>query len=177
MKIKKNLAILFLAVLLAGQMASPLSVCAGEMEQRELQEVVQEVNQRNRKLDAPKDSMNRFRYNFNNNKPKLTEEDNSIMWKTYKRENVKKRISAVSACKEVKWLFRLMRSQYGTYTYYGGDARFGKAERRILKEIGTKGTISTKRYQACLHRHLGFITDWHLAIGEELPKNSCSILS
>ena len=168
MKLKKNLTKCALVLLLAGQITTPLNTYAGEQEQHELYEIIQETNQKNSNLDAPRNSMDQFRYNFKNNKSKLTQNDTSIMWKDYSRKNIKKNISAVIARKETKWLFRLLRSQYGLYTYYGSDAKFIKAKKKILKEIGTKGNITTKKYQKILHKNLGFITDCHLAIGEEL---------
>lgn len=168
MNLKRNITKSVLVLLLAGQITMPSSTYAGENGQQELYEIIQETNQKNSNLDAPKDSMDKFRYNFKNNKPKLTSKDTSIMWKEYNRKNVKKNISAVTARKETKWLFSLLRSQYGLYTYYGSDGRFVKAKKTILKEIGKKGNITTKKYQKILHKNLGFITDAHLAIGEEL---------
>ncbi|HBA96490.1 MAG TPA: hypothetical protein DCZ23_00115 [Lachnospiraceae bacterium] len=167
-KAKKRLFILLVCALIAGQASVSFPACAGVQEKQEISEIIQEINQKNRKLDAPDISLKKFCYNFKNNKQKLNKKDISIMWKDYNRKNIKKNIPAVSARKEVKWLFRLLRSQYGLYTYYGGDAKFARAKKAVLKEIGTKGSIKTKKYQKLLHKHLDFITDSHLAIGEEL---------
>lgn len=165
---KRYVAVILAFLLFVGQIMMPFSVCAEGGGQQALQEVLQEVNARNEKLDAPRDSLEAFRYPFDNKKPKLSEQDIRLMWKDYERRKIKKRISVSSAIKEMKWLFRLFRSQYGLYTYYGGDAAFGKAYRKLARAVGTKGSISTKKYQALLHRHLGFITDSHLAVGEEI---------
>lgn len=169
-KTKKNLLLMLTALLLAGQAATPLSSYASVnvQDKQEIYEVMQEINEKNKKLDAPDASLEKFRYNFKNNKRKLDEKDSSIMWDDYNRENVKDSISANIAKKETRWLFRLLRSQYGLYKYYGGDKKFVKAKKAVLKEIGEKGTVKVKRYQKILHKHLGFITDNHLAIGEEL---------
>lgn len=164
MKLKKNLTKCALILLLAGQITTPLNAYASEQNQQELYEIIQETNQKNRNLDAPKNSMDQFRYNFKNNKSKLTQNDTSIMWKDYNRKNIKKNFPAIKARKETKWLFRLLRSQYGLYTYYGGDAKFIKAKKAVLKEIGIKGNITTKKYQKILHKNLGFITDCHLVL-------------
>lgn len=90
MKLKKNLTKCALVLLLAGQITTPLNTYAGEQEQQELYEIIQEINQKNSNLDAPRNSMNQFRYNFKNNKSKLTQNDTSIMWKDYSRKNIKK---------------------------------------------------------------------------------------
>lgn len=164
---KKNLSMILCAILLTGQALLPSPAYAGIKEQEELRAVMEEINEKNMELDAPQDSTSQYRYNFKNNRPKVTKKDNDLMWKDYDKKNVKKTLSAAAAKKEVHWLFRLLRSQYGLYTYYGGDASFEKAKDMIIKEIGTD-PITAKKYQKLLHKHLGFITDAHLAIGEEL---------
>lgn len=73
MKLKKNLTKCALVLLLAGQITTPLNTYAGEQEQQELYEIIQEINQKNSNLDAPRNSMDQFRYNFKNNKSKLTQ--------------------------------------------------------------------------------------------------------
>lgn len=167
MKRKKILIALCSAVLLAGQAAQPYSIYAGEQQKQDFYEVMQEVNEKNSHLDAPQHSLDQYRYDFKNDKPKLSEADTALMWKDYDEKNVKKTLSVSDARKETNWLFRLLRSQYGLYTYYGNDAAFGRAKAQILKELGTKGTVSTAKYQKILHKHLNFITDLHLAIGLE----------
>lgn len=165
---KKKLLILTCSVLVAGQSLLPSSVKAGVKEQEELTVVIDEINKKNEELDAPIDSIDRFCYNYKNSKPKVTKKDNSLMWEDYDRKNILPKFTVYAAKKEVHWLFRLLRSQYGLYTYYGGDAKFEKAEKLILKDVGSKGMISAKKYQKLLHKHLGFITDEHLAIGEQI---------
>ncbi len=168
MKLKRTLIVLLAGISLAGWSARPDTAHAGERQEQDFYELIQEVNEKNSRLDAPQNSLDKFCYNFKNKKPKLTLDDTSLMWKEYNEKNVKKTLTAADARRETNWLFRLLRSQYGLYTYYGGDAAFGRAKVQILKEIGTKGTISTGKYQKILHKHLDFITDLHLAIGAEL---------
>lgn len=168
LKAKKKLIIILIFTLITGQISTPFSAYAGADEKQEIYKIMQEINQKNQELDAPSGSLKKFCYNYKNDKRKLDKKDTSIMWKDYDRKNIKKRISTVSAKKEVKWLFRLLRSQYGLYTYYGGDKKFVKAKKAILKEIDKKDSIKVKKYQRLLHKHLSFITDSHLAIGEEL---------
>lgn len=174
---KKKLAMLACFVLLARQAVIPNDVKADVQKHQELYSVIKEANQKNMELDAPKGSTKQFRYNYKNNKPKVTEKDNALMWNDYDRKNIKKKLSVVQAKKEVRWLFRLLRSQYGLYTYYGGDAKFEKAKKEVFKDIGKQGLVTTKRYQKILHKRLGFITDEHLAIGEELFGASVRLFS
>ena len=110
------------AILLTGQALLPSPAHAGIKEQEELRAVMEEINEKNMELDAPQDSTNQYRYDFKNNRPKVTKKDNELMWKDYDQKNVKNNLSAAAAKKEVHWLFRLLRSQYGLYTYYVGDA-------------------------------------------------------
>lgn len=166
MRAKKKIVMLLSAILLTNVI--PSSIYADEAQQQELQKVMQEINQKNEQLNASSDSTDIFRYNFKNKKSKLTKKDNAIMWKEYKKKKVKKSLSASLAKKEVAWLFRLFRSQYGLYAYYGGDAKFEEAQKAIIKEIKKQDTIKVKKYQKLLHDHLNFINDAHLAIGEEL---------
>lgn len=142
---KKKLAMLVCLAMLLVQAAVPFSAYAGVQEQQELYTVMKEVNGKNMELDAPQDSTDNYRYDFKNNKPTVTKKDNRLMWKEYDRKNVKKRISVTQAKKEVRWLFRLLRSQYGLYTYYGGDAEFGKAKKAVLADIGTEGFVTVKK--------------------------------
>ncbi len=176
-KVKKNLITMLTALFLAGQTVTSFSAYADVQEKQEIHKVMQEINEKNKRLDAPDTPLEQFQYNFRNNKRKLDKKDNSIMWKDYNRKNVKDSISANIAKKETKWLFRLLRSQYGLYKYYGGDTKFVKAKKAVLKKINKKDTIKVERYQKLLHRHLGFITDNHLAIGEELFKTDVRLFS
>lgn len=168
MKLKRILITLLLGMLFTGQTAQPYTVHAVEQPKQDFYEILQEANEKNSALDAPQTSLDQFCYNFKNDKPKLTEKDTSLMWQEYDEKKVKKTLSASDARKETNWLFRLLRSQYGLYSYYGGDAAFGSAKTQILKEIGRKGMVSTSAYQKILHKHLSFVTDLHLAIGAEL---------
>lgn len=169
MRIRKKLAVVLLAAIMAGTTTvpfAPVEVYAGLQEQQEFENVVTDVNQKNKKINAPKGSLDRYRYDFSNKKPKMTNQDVAIV-KNYDKKKVKKSISVATAKKEVNWLFRVLRSQYGLYTYYGGDAKFEKQQKAILKRLGTKGTVTTKKYQQILHKYLGFVVDEHFYIGEQ----------
>lgn len=166
---KRKIAVILLAALMAGTTTAPLApvkVYAGLQEQQEFETVIDEINQKNKQINAPKGSLDQYRYDFTNKKPKMTNQDVSLI-QLYDRKNVKKSISVVNARKEVNWLFRVLRSQYGLYTYYGGDAKFEKQQKAILKKLGTKGTITTKKYQQILHKYLGFVVDEHFVIGDQ----------
>ena len=134
-------------------------------EEKEFDILLGEINSKKRGLNASKEALDRYRYDYSNDKPKLTKEDVSIM-KNYNKKKVKKHLPVADAKKEVSWLFRLLRSQYGLYTYYGGDAVFEKQERAIRRKLGTKGTVAVKDYEKILHEHLDFIIDNHLTIGD-----------
>lgn len=167
MKGRKKGLIMITVVMLVCQIVAPVLTYAGVEERQLLDQIMQEINQENEKLDAGAEILDQLRYDYKHGKDQLTDTDKAMMWKPYNEKKVKKNISVSEARKEVKWLFRLLRSQYGLYTYYGSDAKFGKAQKAVLKEIGTTGRITVKKYQKLVHKQLGFITDAHLSIGGE----------
>lgn len=183
MKMRRSLLMLSVTITLAAL----LTACVGGQEEsgitqegnnkqdaRSIQEdekekqfaiLLEEINSRKRGLNAGREVLDRYRYDFSNNKPKLTKKDVSIM-KNYNKKKVKKRLSVEEAKKEVSWLFRLFRSQYGLYTYYGGDKVFERQEKAIKRQLGTEGMVTVKSYEKLLYQYLNFIIDNHLTIGE-----------
>lgn len=127
--------------------------------------LLQETNAAHALIDAPRDSLDSYRYQFDNGKPLLTVEDGALL-RAYDPDVSIDHFSAGEARQEVQWIFRLLRTQYGLYTLSGGDAAFEKAETAILNALPQTGTLSTADYQALLVQHLSFVQDTHFMIGD-----------
>lgn len=128
--------------------------------------LLEEINSKNKKLDAPIFTMDKYRYDFDNKKPKLTEMDPVLFFNTSGTMSPNNDLTKEEARLEANYLIRMFRTQYGLYTYYGGDAMFEKAEQAILKELEGSGKISPRSYQNIVTRNLSFISDSHLSFGD-----------
>lgn len=151
---KRQIGIISLIVLLTSQCANYSFAKINS----DLSEVIKEVNEKNYKINAPTNSIDEYKYDFNNDKPKLTEDDAKLV-------KDKTQLTKKEAKKEVKFLFRLLRTEYGLYTYFGGDAKFEKQEQKILKQLNKVENITLEDYQNLLYKYLNFIQDNHFAIG------------
>lgn len=136
--------------------------------QQPYHELFEQAAQKNSSIDAPIDNLNQYRYNFKNGKELFTKEDATLL-KSFDfgkpvTVTVKKEIERKDAQAEIEWLFRLLRTQYGLYTWFGGDEVFEKAKQEILNQLDGKGTIPTTEYSNILTKELSFIEDSHFGI-------------
>jgi hypothetical protein len=76
------------------------------------------------------------------------------------------RISAQQAAQDVERLFYLFSHGYSGYAFFNQEGEFARAKARILEEITSRRTWSTKDLSQLLYEQLGFITDCHLTIGD-----------
>ena len=136
--------------------------------QKPYHELFEEATEKNRSIDAPTDSLNQYRYHFKNGKELFTQEDADIIkffnFNEPATVTVGKEITKENARSEVEWLFRLLRTQYGLYTWFGGDEVFEKAKKEILSQLDGEGTIPTIEYFNLLINKLDFIEDSHFNI-------------
>lgn len=65
---------------------------------------------------------------------------------------------------DIDFLFRLMKDNYGCYTYFGGDEVFLKAKDEILKEVKLKEGMEPEELADLLLQKLSFIEDNHFSI-------------
>jgi hypothetical protein len=78
----------------------------------------------------------------------------------------RRRISAQQAAQDVERLFHLFSHGYSGYAFFNQEGEFAQAKARILEEITSRRTWSTKDLSRLLYKRLGFITDCHLKIGD-----------
>lgn len=126
--------------------------------------LLEETNAAHAKIDAPRADLDRYRYDFQSGKPLFTLEDGKRI-RAFDQNNLDLHdpLPADEARAEVGWVMRLLRSQYGLYTWSGGDAAFDKAEKEILAALPETGTIALADYKALMIRHLSFIGDTHFS--------------
>ncbi len=78
-------------------------------------------------------------------------------------------ITKDQALSDADLLFRLFKSFYGAYEFFGGKETFGPAESKVIEEIKASGTsISTLDFNEILLRNLSFVRDGHMSIGDQL---------
>lgn len=154
----QQLAALLAVLSLTTGVSVPLSGNAAEFAA-----LLAETNAAHAKIDAPSADLERYRYDFTNGKPIFTLEDGKLI-RAFDQNNLDLHdpLPADEARAEVGWLMRLMRSQYGLYTWSGGDAAFDKAEKAMLAALPQTGAIGLAEYKAMMIENLSFIGDTHL---------------
>ncbi len=66
---------------------------------------------------------------------------------------------------DVDYLFRVLKTSYAPYEYFGGDEVFNKAKENILSELGALGSeIRKNQLESAIIKNLGFMTDSHFAL-------------
>lgn len=133
----------------------------------EFQSFLAQTNAAHAQIDAPRANLSAYRYDFSGGGPLLTADDAGML-KGYDGRNPSPDalFSAADARTEVDWLFRVLRTQYGLYTYAGGDAAFNAARQKILSALPQSGTVRTGDYEKLLTENLFFINDTHFMIGQ-----------
>ena len=76
------------------------------------------------------------------------------------------RFSASQAAEDVERLFYLFSHGYAGYAFFNQHGEFEQARERILQELSTKSSWSSKAFSSLLHDHLSFIVDCHMNIGD-----------
>jgi hypothetical protein len=75
-------------------------------------------------------------------------------------------ISAQKAAEDVERLFYLFSHGYAGYAFFNEHGEFEQARERILEELPSKSSWSSKDFSSLLHDHLSFIVDCHMKIGD-----------
>lgn len=78
-----------------------------------------------------------------------------------------KLLTSNEAITDAESFFKLLKSSYSLYNYFGGDTTFNKAKEEITDKINTSKEISNGDFVKLLRSNLAFIKDGHFQIGEE----------
>lgn len=125
-------------------------------------ELMAEVNAKNAALSAPDGALlEQYRYDYDGCMPLVDWEE----WKRGAPEEPPEVLPVQDARDEVDFLFRLLRTDYGLYTWFGGDGAFGPAQDRVLAALEGRAEIPTEEYEALLADSLDFICDNHFILG------------
>jgi C-terminal processing protease CtpA/Prc len=117
------------------------------------------------RFDAPldervRDTVDRLRHTWDDAELPLAELRMDVGTKP------RRRTSAEQAAQDVERLFYLFSHGYGGYAFFNQEGEFARAKARILEEITSRRTWSTQDLSQLLYERLGFITDFHLKIGD-----------
>lgn len=155
----QQLAALLAALSLAAGVGAPQSKDAADFSA-----LLSETNAAHAKIDAPRADLDRYRYDFDSGKPLFTLEDGKLL-RVFDQEHLDLHdpLPVEEARAEVGWLMRLLRTQYGLYTWSGGDTAFDQAEAELLAALPQSGTIDLADYKTLMIKHLSFIGDTHLS--------------
>lgn len=65
---------------------------------------------------------------------------------------------------DVDYLFRILKTSYAPYEYFGGDEVFNKAKEDILNEVHSYTAISTGKFESIIMDNLSFMMDSHFSL-------------
>ena len=99
----------------------------------------------------------------------VSEEEAALLLNTPMNFSVQLPCTKADVLEDVDLLFRVFKSFYGPYYYYGGDEVFDAAKARIEEEINAfPWQVTLEDMITVLSKHLAFIKDRHMNIGPEL---------
>lgn len=85
---------------------------------------------------------------------------------TARRRGMEESCTKAEALKDIDLLFRVLKSFYGPYYYFGGDEAFGEARERIIKEINAgPNQFALETLVEIISSNLYFVKDRHVNIG------------
>lgn len=99
----------------------------------------------------------------------VSEEEAALLLSTPENDSLQTPYPKADILEDVDLLFRVFKSFYGPYYYYGGDEAFDTAKARIETEINAvSDQLTLEDVIAILSKNLFFIKDRHMNIGPEL---------
>lgn len=99
----------------------------------------------------------------------VSEEEAALLLSTPENDSLQTPYPKADILEDVDLLFRVFKSFYGPYYYYGGDEAFEGAKARIETEINAvSDQLTLEDVIAILSKNLFFIKDRHMNIGPEL---------
>lgn len=99
----------------------------------------------------------------------LVSEAEAKLLLTSSRRNGEDSCTKEQALRDMDLLFRVYKSFYGPYYYFGGDEAFGAAKDQIVVEIGAgPDRFTLETLEAIIAKNLYFIKDRHMNIGSGL---------
>lgn len=123
-----------------------------------LDDVIENVNTKNAQKLKSVSTYDETDYLIDVNSENFTDEELKAM-SSSGYENVTKS----EAKEDVETLFRLLKSSYAGYTYFGGDEAFGKAKNEIMNNIDafSKNKLNQEELADIIVQELGFVKDTH----------------
>ena len=79
-------------------------------------------------------------------------------------------ITKTAAKEDTERLFYLLENGYAGYGYFNKENQLQTAKNSILKEIDTKIVLTSSDLEAIFYKHLDFLHDCHLKIGDQIYK-------
>lgn len=161
MKSLKRPIIFCLALLLC------LAGCA-PLQQEHLQDFISEINESRKTTLAPWtqaeiDLLKGYTAPFEEELDDITPEelDDLLFIKP-----AKDTVTLEEALSDVDLFFRLLKTTYGPYIYFGGDELFSALEIKVIEQLRTMTTVTSNELTALLSKELSpFIRDGHFIIG------------
>jgi hypothetical protein len=77
-----------------------------------------------------------------------------------------RRVTSEQAADDVGRLFYLLSHGYSGYAFFNQNGEFELAKSNLLQELPSQTSWSSDAFADLLHKHLGFIVDCHMSIGD-----------
>ncbi len=129
------------------------------------------------RLNAERWADNRLEYSMEDYLPDYNSEDflsdefsdSELSLLTTQPADIPPQLTYEQAVEDVEYLFRILRTSYGAYTFFGGDRVFDKAKSDVLSELYFyyPGGITVSDLRSLMLESLSFVEDTHFDIDGE----------
>lgn len=136
-------------------------------EQKELVNILKEINISNQNIKIPDVEIEKY-INYLSEEEMLTiEEFDSFFPEGYKA-TAEEGVDKEGAIKDIKLYIKALKTNYGLYNFYGGNAVFTKIEEETIEFINSKENVYKYEITEFLSQKLSFVQDKHFDIGSRL---------
>ena len=81
----------------------------------------------------------------------------------------KNSFSYEDAISDLETYFKILKSSYGAYTFFGGDEKFEEAKQEVIQSLGNRSVIDYNYFRDSLLNALSFIRDDHFSLDFKRP--------
>lgn len=116
--------------------------------------------------DSPLPEISQYREAFSETVNYFTDREVAELLEVKEKKSV---ISYEDALSDIETYFKILKSSYGAYTYFGGDEKFNEAKKQAIQSLGNKSEVAFNDLSNSLIEALSFVRDDHFSINYKRP--------